>query len=393
MDPLRNPYTPGAGTPPPALSGRESQLDQYRLLLGRLSNRRPEQSLLITGLRGVGKTVLLDTFEQIALDRRWFASFTEITSGSQLARIMATMSREAVLDLSRSERVKDRGRRALGALKAFAVAAPGGVEVRIDVDATPGVADSGDLGRDLGDLLIELGETASAAERGVVFLLDEAQFLTKREFEALIAGMHRASRKQLPVTVVGAGLPLLPRLAGEAKSYAERLFVFPRIGALPPPAARDALAGPAREEEVEFADDALKRIIELSEGYPYFLQQYGKHAWLVATFPRVTRDDVEQAHRRVLEILDSDFFGVRLARTTEVERRYLRAMAELGDGAVPSGDVSRHAGYESTSETGPTRDALIKKGLLYSPEWGQLAFTVPMFAAYLRRQLPARVEE
>lgn len=392
MDPLRNPYTPGAGTPPPALSGREPQLEQYRLLLGRLDNRRPEQSLLITGLRGVGKTVLLDTFEQIALDQGWFASFTEITSGSQLARIMAAMSREALLDLSRSERVKDRGRRALGALKAFAVAA-GGVEVRIDVDATPGVADSGDLGRDLGDLLIEVGETASAAERGVVFLLDEAQFLTKREFEALIAGMHRAARKRLPVTVVGAGLPLLPRLAGEAKSYAERLFVFPRIGALPPPAARDALAGPARDEDVEFADDALERIIDLSKGYPYFLQQYGKHAWLVGTFPRITRDDVESAHQRVLEILDSDFFAVRLARTTELERRYLRAMAEFDDGPVLSGEVSRRAGYQSTTETGPTRDALIKKGLLYSPEWGQLAFTVPMFAAYLRRQLPASDQE
>lgn len=388
MDALSNPYSPGAGAPPPALTGRDPELDQFRLLLGRLSRGRAEQSLMVTGLRGVGKTVLLEAFEGIAIDEGWFAASTEITSDTRLPRLMATLTREALLELSRTERTKDRARRGLSVLKGFTIATPIGVELSFDVDALTGVADSGDLGRDVGDLLIEVGEVAKEAGKGVVYLLDEVQFVRKREFEALITAMHRAARKGLPVSVVGAGLPLIPKLAGEARSYAERLFLFPRIGALDEDAAREALVRPAEEEGVRYGDDALEMILDRSGRYPYFIQLYGKHAWLRGRGEVISVGAVEEAHNRVQTILDQDFFHVRIERTTDLERRYLRAMAELGEGGQASGEVTRKLGYASTNETGPIRDSLIKKGLLYSPSHNVLEFTVPLFADFLRRSFP-----
>lgn len=388
MDALRNPYTPGAGARPPALTGRDPELEQFALLLGRLELGRPEQSLLITGLRGVGKTVLLDAFEGIAIERGWFASSSEITSDTRLAKVIATMTREALLDMSRMERVREGARRALSILKAFTITTGVGVEIRLELDVEEGVADSGDLGRDLGDLLIEVGTIARDAEHGVVFLLDEVQFLERGDFEALIAGMHRSTRRQLPITVVGAGLPSLPRLAGEARSYAERLFTFPTIGALSEPAARMALVEPAEEEGVRFTDDALDLIMRHSGRYPYFLQQYGKHAWLTGTDNVIDRDAVERAHELVQSVLDTDFFHVRFERATPAEQRYLAAIAALGDGPQRSGEVSRQLGYTSTTETGPVRDSLIKKGLIYSPRHGLVDFTVPLFADFMRRQHP-----
>jgi hypothetical protein len=388
MDALRNPYTPGAGTPPPALTGRDPELEQFALLLGRLELGRPEQSLLITGLRGVGKTVLLDAFEGIAIDRGWFASSTEITSETRLAKVIATMTREALLDLRRMERVRERARRALSILKAFTITTGVGVDIRLELDVEEGTADSGDLGRDLGDLLVEVGNIAQEAERGVLFLLDEVQFLERADFEALIAGMHRSTRRQLPITLVGAGLPSLPKLAGEAKSYAERLFTFPTIGALSDAAARLALVEPAAEEGVTYTDEALGQILRHSGRYPYFLQQYGKHAWLTGSNDVIDERAVARAHELVLSVLDTDFFHVRFERATPAEQRYLAAMAALGDGAQRSGDVTRQVGYASTTETGPIRDSLIKKGLIYSPRHGFVDFTVPLFADFMRRQHP-----
>jgi len=390
MDALRNPYTPGAGTRPPALTGRDPELEQFALLLGRLERGRPEQSLLITGLRGVGKTVLLDAFEGIAIERGWFASSTEITSDTRLAKVVATMTREALLDLNRVERVRERARRALSILKAFTITTGVGVDIRLELDVEEGVADSGDLGTDLGDLLIEVGTIARDAHRGVVFLLDEVQFLERADFEALIAGLHRATRRELPITVVGAGLPSLPRLAGEARSYAERLFTFPMIGALTEPAARMALVDPAAEEGVTFTDGALDRILELSGRYPYFLQQYGKHAWLTGSDDCIDEVAVERAHELVQSVLDTEFFHVRFERATPAEQRYLAAIATLGDGPQRSGQVTRLLGYASTTDTGTIRDALIKKGLIYSPRHGLVDFTVPLFAAFMRRQHPLR---
>ncbi len=386
MDALRNPYTPGAGTPPPALTGRDPELEQFNLLLGRLEAGRPEQSLLITGLRGVGKTVLLDAFEGIAIERGWYASFTEITSDTRLAKVIATMAREALLDLRRIERVKETARRALAILKAFTISTGIGLEIRVELDVEEGIADSGDLGRDLGDLLTVVGEVAIEGGRGVVFLLDEVQYLGRRDFEALIAGMHRASRRSLPITVVGAGLPMLPRLAGEAKSYAERLFVFPHIGALSDEAARVALVEPAAEEGVTIEPEALERMLAYTGRYPYFIQQYGKHAWLTGKNDVIDVDAVERAHELVRSVLDADFFHVRFERATALEQRYLAAMATLGDGPRSSGDVTRALGYASTTETGTIRDSLIKKGLIYSPRHGEVDFTVPLFGDFMRRR-------
>ncbi len=387
IDPLRNPYAPGAGTPPPALTGRDPELEQFALLLGRLSAGRPEQSLMITGLRGVGKTVLLDAFESIAIDSGWFASFTEVTTETRLARVIATMAREALFDLSRVERARERARRAFSVLKAFSITI-GELELKLDYEPEEGTADSGDLGRDLGDLLIEVGRVAHDADRGVVFLLDEVQLLDRRDFEALIAGMQRAARQRLPMTIVGAGLPSLPRLAGEAKSYAERLFVFPVLGALAEDAARLALVEPAEAEGVLYEEAALARILELSGCYPYFLQQYGKHAWLTAKDDVIGVAAVERAHELVLGVLDGDFFHVRFERATTNERRYLAAMADLGDGPYPSGAVTRRLGYTSTTETAAVRDSLLRKGLIYSPRHGLVDFTVPLFAGFMRRRHP-----
>ncbi|MBA3401004.1 MAG: ATP-binding protein [Actinobacteria bacterium] len=388
MDALRNPYTPGAGYPPPALTGRDPELEQFALLLGRLELGRPEQSLLITGLRGVGKTVLLDAFEGIAIERGWFATSTEITSETRLAKVIATMTREALFDLRRMERVRERARRALSILKAFTLITGVGIDIRLELDVEEGTADSGDLGRDLGDLLVEVGSIARDAGCGVLFLLDEVQFLERADFEALIAGMHRSSRRQLPITVVGAGLPSLPRLAGEAKSYAERLFTFPEIGALSDPAARLALVEPAAEEGVTYTDDGLDLILRHSGRYPYFLQQYGKHAWLTGADNLIDERAVERAHQLVVSVLDTDFFHVRFERATPAEQRYLAALAALGDGPQRSGGVTRQLGYVSTTETGPIRDTLIKKGLIYSPRHGLVEFTVPLFADFMRRQHP-----
>jgi hypothetical protein len=387
IDALRNPYAPGAGTPPPALTGRDPELEQFALLLGRLSAGRPEQSLLVTGLRGVGKTVLLDAFESIAIDAGWFATFTEVTGETRLGKVIATMAREALLDLSRVERARSRARRALSVLKAFTISI-GGLELKLDYEPEEGTADSGDLGRDLGDLLIELGQVAREAGRGVVFLLDEVQLLDRRDFEALIAGMQRAARQRLPVAIVGAGLPSLPRLAGEAKSYAERLFVFPILGALSKDAARRALVEPAEDEGVRYEEAALERILELSGCYPYFLQQYGKHAWLTGKDDLITLAAVERAHELVLGVLDGDFFHVRFERATAGEQRYLAAMAGLGEGPHSSGEVTRRLGYASTTETAAIRDSLLRKGLIYSPRHGSVDFTVPLFADFMRRRHP-----
>lgn len=393
MDALSNPYTPGAGTKPPALTGRDEQLGHFELLLGRLERGRPERSMLITGLRGVGKTVLLTTFEDMALGRGWFPALSEIRHDTELRPLIARMSRRVLLAMSRAERVKDRVRRALGVLKAFSVRTPEGFELSIDVDALTGTADSGDLEEDLSDLLVELGQAAKDAGSGVIFLLDEIQFLDQRSLEALISALHRIAQRELPLALVGGGLPSIPRLAGEAKSYAERLFTFPRIGSLSEAAATEALILPAREEAVEYEGAAVERILELSEAYPYFLQEYGRHVWQVATQSPIGAEDVERAHPTVQSDLDEGFFTVRFERATAAERRYMAAMAALGDGPQESGQVARRLGFADTAKTSVIRSNLIDKGLIFSPEYGLVDFTVPHFAEFMRRNFPLDAEE
>lgn len=388
MDALANPYTPGAGTKPPALTGRDDQLAHFQLLLGRLERGRPERSMLISGLRGVGKTVLLTTFEDQALERGWFPAFSEIRHDTELRPLMARMARRVLLAMSRVERFKDRARRALGVLKAFTVKTPEGFELGIDVDALTGIADSGDLEDDLGDLLLELGQAASEAGSGVVFLLDEIQFLDRASLEALIAALHRVAQRELPLALVGGGLPSIPRLAGEAKSYAERLFTFPRIDSLSESAAREALVVPAWQEGVEFEDAAVARILELSEAYPYFLQEYGRHVWQVAKESPIGLGDVEQADPNVQADLDEGFFSVRFERATGAERRYMSAMAALGNEPQESGQVAQRLGHSDPAQASVVRANLIDKGLIYSPEYGLVDFTVPHFAAFMRRNFP-----
>lgn len=388
MDALRNPYTPGAGTKPPALAGRDDQLAQFELMLGRLQRGKPERSMMISGLRGVGKTVLLTTFEDLARERAWFPALGEIRHDTRLRPLVARMARTVLLSMSRTERVKDRIRRALGALKAFTVTTPDGLELAIDVDALTGVADSGDLEYDLGELFLEIGHAAKDAGTGVVFLLDEIQFLDRPSFEALISALHRATQRDLPLAMVGGGLPSIPRLAGEAKSYAERLFTFPRIGSLTEDAAAEALTLPAREEGVEFSDAAVERVLGLTESYPYFLQEYGRHAWQAADGSPIDRDDVEEAHPSAQAELDSGFFMVRFERATAAERRYMAAIAALGVGGQESGRVARQLGHSDSAQASVVRASLIDKGLIYSPEYGIVDFTVPHFAAFMQRNFP-----
>jgi AAA ATPase domain len=381
-----NPYTPNAGASPPALVGRDVELAAFGVLLTRLLRGHTEQSMLITGLRGVGKTVLLTKFEEMAREAGWITVEAEITKNSDFGGRMANLARRALLQVAPKARWKGRATRAAAVLRSFQLTAgsDGSVTAGFEVEPAEGLADSGRLDEDLTDLFVALGEAAQEHRVGVVFLIDEVQYLDLVEFEALIAAIHKTVQRQLPITLVGAGLPQLPRLAGEAKSYAERLFKFPRIGRLPEEAASRALAEPAVRLGVAFEADALAAVVAYSEGYPYFLQEYGSMIWNSIDEPPVTTADVASAQAAVEAKLDGGFFRVRIERTSELEQRYLRAMAELGTEPQRTKDVA--VLLDRTSEQlGPIRSRLIDKGLLYTPGRGLAAFTVPQFDRFLRR--------
>jgi AAA+ ATPase superfamily predicted ATPase len=366
--------------------GRDAQLESFEVLLDRLRNGHTEQSMLVTGLRGVGKTALLGAFEERARGRDWTTVEAEITKNVQFGPRMAQLVRRALLQLAPKARWKDRGRRAAAVLTAFqiTVSPQGELSFGLDVEAAEGVADSGSLGEDLTDVLVALGEAAQEQDRGVVFLFDEVQFLTTVELEALIAGLHKTVQRQLPITLVGAGLPQLPRLAGEAKSYAERLFQFPTIGQLSESEAAEALIKPAEPHGVGYEPEALATIVDYTQGYPYFLQEFGKLVWDRSPSKTITQEIAEETREAVEAKLDSSFFRVRTDRVTELELQYMRAMAELGPEPQAAKDVARL--MDRTSEQlGPTRSRLIEKGLLYTPAHGFAAFTVPQFDRYMRR--------
>jgi hypothetical protein len=388
MDPIRNPYTPGAGSTPPALTGRDDELRALNVLLARLRLGRPEKSLIVTGLRGVGKTVLLNTFEAIAEDAGFVTAKTEVTHDTDFAATMARLTRRLLLAISPFERMRSKVLAAARVLKAFTLRLPEGPEIAIDVEATTGRADSGHLADDLGDVLVALGEAAREHDRGIAFLLDEIQFLQRRELEALITAIHAVAQASLPLTFVGAGLPQLPSLAGIAKSYSERLFDFPRIGPLEGAPARAALELPAQDEEVAWEGSAIDEVLRFTEGYPYFLQEYGKHAWNVAGYPTITLADVEEARPLVRLQLDENFFRVRTGRVTNAELRYIAAMASLGGGPYRTGEIAARLGAKGPENVAPLRARLIQKGVIYSPEHGVNEFTVPQFDDYLRRNHP-----
>jgi len=342
--------------------------------------------MLITGLRGVGKTVLLTAFEETARDRGWRTVEAEITKNTEFGGRMAGLARRALLGIAPRPRWSERARRAAAVLRSFqlTVSSEGTVAAGIDVEALEGQADSGDLAEDLTDLLVALGEAAADHDTGVVFLMDEVQYLSAPELEALIAALHKTVQRALPITLVGAGLPQLPRLAGEAKSYAERLFKFPRISELSDEQAARALVEPARERGVSLDGDAVRAVVDYTQGYPYFIQEYGNVLWGTAESSPITLEDVLTAQEAVEAKLDESFFRVRAERTTELELAYMRAMAELGSEPQQAKDVAALLGRTS-EQLGPTRSRLIEKGLLYTPGYGLAAFTVPQFDRFMRR--------
>lgn len=390
MDPYANPYTPGAGTRPPALTGRDAEIEQFEILLGRLGHGRAEKSMMVHGLRGVGKTVLLNKLEDAARRRGWPAVMQEIRSDTDFRATMARMVYRLIRQLIRKSKVRRQIDRLKRVQTSFSLTADthGAVSASFGVEAAKGTADSGDIEEDLVELFAELGQTASRCNTGVVFLLDELQLLAGRDLEALIAAVHRASQKSWPIAVIGAGLPTLPSQLVEAKSYAERLFSYRHLGKLDREAAAEAIVLPASEANVDYQQRALACILDLSEGYPYFLQEWGKGVWDAAAESPITAADVEAARPFVQEELDEQFFAVRLERATPAERRYLAAVADLGDGPQATGEVATQLGYTSTAGASVLRQDLIAKGLIYSPRYGQVDFTVPHFASFMRRRQP-----
>ena len=384
MDPITNPYAPGAGSRPPALTGRDREIEVFRILIGRLAAGRSAKGLMIRGLRGVGKTVLLTTFRDMAENSKFQTAFSEITHDVEFKSMMARLVRRVVLSFNLTEKIKDKVWRAAGILKAFSIKLPDGPEFGINIEALRGRGDSGNLADDLSDLFVAVGEAAKERKTGVIFFLDEIQFLQRPDLEALIAAAHQISQRGLPMAIIGAGLPQLPKIAGEAKSYAERLFDFPEIDRLDEAAAREALEKPAQEHGVSFAPEATTAILKFTERYPYFLQEYGKHVWNIAEEKKITKADVEVAREKVVAQLDENFFRVRIDRTTPTERNYIVAMAYLGDGPYKTGDISAKL-KRSTTTVAPLRGILINKGLIYSPSHGITAFTVPQFDDFLRR--------
>jgi len=385
MDAVQNPFSPGAGTSPPAFLGRDDLIENYRVALARTISGRPGKSIMPIGLRGVGKTVLLNRFHEMAQEQELAAAFIEAPETGDFKPILAARLRTILLGLDRGP-VSQAVKRALGILKSFTYNLPDGSSISLNVDAIDGAADSGVLADDVTDLLIAAGQAAQARDRGLLLAIDEVQYLTSEELGALITAIHRTVQLGLPVILVGAGLPQLPGLAGNAKSYAERLFDFPEIGSLDRSDARAALSVPASEQNVAFAPDALDALLAYTQGYPYFLQEWGYHVWNAAPASPITREDVALAAPDVQRQLDENFFRVRMDRLTPAEKNYLGAMAELGGGPHRSGDVAAKLGVKVES-VAPRRSALIKKGMLYSPAHGDTAFTVPMFDDFLRRSM------
>ncbi|MFP4513995.1 MAG: ATP-binding protein [Acidimicrobiales bacterium] len=383
MDRLDNPYRPGAGTRPPALLGRDQLIDGFGVALRRAMTDRPGKSYMPVGLRGVGKTVLLNRFAEIAEQEGVTVAFMEAPETEGFARLLAVRLRTILLSMSTGQ-ARAAVNKALAVLRSFTMTLPDGASIQLGIDPLAGHGDSGLLSEDLTDVLVATGEAAAKHDTGLLLAVDEVQYLARDELGALITAIHRTTQLNLPVVLVGAGLPQLPGLAGEAKSYAERLFEFPTIGALPTEDAKAVLAVPADELGVEYTDDALDLILAESRGYPYFLQEWGHHVWNAAPGPTVTAADVEAVRTEVTATLDENFFHVRMERLTPAEKHYLRAMANLGPGPHRSGDIAAELAVKVES-VAPRRSALIRKGMIYSPAHGDTAFTVPLFDDFLRR--------
>jgi AAA ATPase domain len=390
MNPIANPFAPGAGTPPPELAGRDELRETIRIAFERARLGRPAKSALMIGLRGVGKTVLLDRLRTDAEAAGIATLRIEAPENKSLPALLAPQLRQALLRLSRQDKAKDLAVRSLRALAGFAKSLKlsyKDIEVGLDFDPEPGLADNGDLEHDLQALLVAAGRAAKAAGTVLGIFIDELQYVEENELAALITAMHGCAQQQVPVVLVGAGLPQLRGRMGQAKSYAERLFAFPEVGALPTPAAQRAITKPVVDEGAAISDEAVARILDATKGYPYFLQEWGKHSWDAAPASPITAQDVTAATAETIASLDENFFRVRFDRLTPAERRYLRAMAELGPGPHRSGGIADALQREVTS-LGPTRSGLIAKGMIWSPSHGDTAFTVPLFDEFMKRIMP-----
>lgn len=390
MNPIKNPFSPGAGSPPPELVGREPVLEQARILLGRIKLKRSEKSLLLTGLRGVGKTVLLNEIERLARANSYHTITIEAHEDKALGPLIASHLRTLLFEIDRLAGAGDKVKRGLRVLRSFIGGlniTMGDVTMGLNIDPEQGTADSGDIEIDLPNLFVAVGEAAEERNIAVAVLIDEIQYFNQKELGALIMAMHRVQQRQLPVLLIGAGLPILPGLAGDSKSYAERLFNFPNIGALSEADSAKALRDPAQAAGVDFDDDALRDIFNLTKGYPYFLQEWGYQSWNLAESSPITLQVAQNATSTVIPRLDQNFFRVRFDRLTPSEKNFLRAMAALGSGAQRTGDIADKLGVK-VNGLGPVRAKLIKKGMIYSPAHGDMAFTVPLFNEFMIRTIP-----
>lgn len=386
MDPYRNPFAPGAGSRPPELAGRDAILEAARISCGRAVKGRSARSIMLLGLRGTGKTVLLNEVGRIAEQEDLLVSKVEAPEGESLARLIYPEMRKVMRSLSGVAAAKHIATRGLQGLRNFASIFKievAGVEVGVEPE--PGLADTGDLQYDLPDLFTLIGKAAQAAGKGWILLIDEVQYLSEADLSALIVALHRMSQEGLPVLLVGAGLPQIARLAGEAKSYAERLFQYPAVGALDPDSAKLAVEKPILEEEASISPEALQTIAERTKGYPFFLQEWASVAWNNAEGPEITFADADRSYAETLALLDEGFFRVRIDRLTKAEVQFVKAMASLGDGPYAMADIAK-AMDRSQKSLGPVRASTITKGMIYSTDHGYLDFSVPLFAEFMRRQ-------
>ncbi|WP_132663604.1 ATP-binding protein [Rhizobium sp. PP-CC-3G-465] len=385
MDEVRNPFAPGAGTQPPELAGRDGIISEARIALQRAVRGRSSRSQMLLGLRGVGKTVLLNRIQEMAEDEDHLTSFIEAPESNRIVDLLYPRLVQVLRKLSTTERARASAHSGMRALRSFASAFKIEIgDISLSVDPESGTADSGNLEFDLSDLFLKIGEAAKSAGRAWTLLIDEVQYLSSDDLSALIVALHRANQKALPILFFGAGLPQAAALSGEAKSYAERLFTYPTVGALNAADAQAAIRGPVEEEGETITDDAIRNIVVKTQGYPYFLQEWGYQVWNTADASPISGDDVDTASVDAIRRLDEGFFRVRFDRLTPKERDYVICMAELGSGPYRSGDVAERMGEKVTS-LGPTRSSIIRKGMIYSPSHGDIDFTVPLFADYLHR--------
>ena len=391
MDPIKNPFSPGAGAPPPELVGRDPILKDANILLGRVLSRRTEKNMLLTGLRGVGKTVLINEIEHRARSAGYHTISIEAYEGKTLGLLIVPHLWKLLFELDRLSGFGNKVRRSLSVLRSFISGLKitvSDVTIGLDIEPERGAADTGDLEIDLPNLFVALGEAAEERKSAVAIFIDEIQYLTSKEIGALIMAMHRIQQRRLPLVLLGAGLPVLPGLAGNSKSYAERLFNFPEIGELSEADAAKALNEPVQKEGVIFELEALTEIFRLTKGYPYFLQEWGYQSWNFAPSSPITLNVVKQATETVVLRLDRNFFRVRFDRLVPSEKLFLRIMAELGAGTHRSGEIADRLKVKIGS-LATTRAKLIKKGMIYSPAHGELAFTVPLFDEFMLRAMPS----